>query len=213
MAPATATGTTGGPVIVWDLGNVLIPWDRHGAMLAATGDDDTAVRLAEEVFTLEVNELLDRGSPLEDIRAEVELSSPGHGWVVDAYVEHFRESLGPVIQGSANLLDELIEAGRRCVGLSNWGEITFRGIPEAYPAIQKLEGIVISGEVGVTKPNEEIFRHAEQRFGFAPSEALFIDDSPKNIEGARRCGWDAIHFAGAPQLRSELVSREILPQP
>lgn len=201
------------PVVIWDLGNVLIPWDRHGAMLAATGDDDTARQLAEEVFTLEVNELLDRGSPLEEIRLTVEARSPGHAWVVDSYVEHFRESLGPLMAGSAKLLEELVARGRRCVGMSNWGAITFEGIPESYPVLQKLEGIVISGEVGITKPNEGIFRHTEQRFGFEPAQALFIDDSASNVDGARSCGWDAIRFADAPQLATALASRGLLERP
>lgn len=201
------------PVVVWDLGNVLIPWDRHGAMLAATGDDDTARRLAEEVFTLDVNEMLDRGSPLEEIRRSVEAQSPGHAWVVDSYVEHFRESLGPLIGGSASVLEELLADGHRCVGLSNWGAITFVGIPDSYPVLQKLEGIVISGDVGITKPNEGIFRHTEQRFGFEPSQAIFIDDSATNVEAARSCGWDAIRFADAPRLAAELAARGLLERP
>jgi 2-haloacid dehalogenase len=199
-----------GPVVVWDLGNVLIPWDRHGAMLAATGDPDHASRLAAEVFTLEVNELLDRGSPLAHIRGVVEVASPGHGWVVDAYVEHFRESLGPQIQGSVELLGQLLDRGHRCIGLSNWGAITFEGIPEAYPVLQRLEGIVISGEVGVTKPDEQIFLHAQKRFGFEATQAVFIDDSEANVKGAAACGWDAILFLDAPRLEAELVSRGLL---
>ena len=214
MAPkgggAAASPAAPAPVVVWDLGNVLIPWDRHGAMLAATGDHEHATRLAAEVFTLEVNELLDRGSPLPLIREVVEGASPGHGWVVDAYVEHFRESLGPQMQGSADLLARLVDIGHRCVGLSNWGTITFEGIPEVYPVLQHLEGIVISGEVGVTKPDERIFRHAQNRFGFEPSQAVFIDDSEANVKGASACGWDAIHFVDATDLEAELISRGLL---
>ncbi|MEZ5268035.1 MAG: hypothetical protein R2789_05525 [Microthrixaceae bacterium] len=63
-APGDGTGPTGPPVVVWDLGNVLIPWERTGALLAV-GDPDEAERLAEEVFTLEVNALLDAVPPCE----------------------------------------------------------------------------------------------------------------------------------------------------
>jgi 2-haloacid dehalogenase len=197
------------PVVVWDLGNVLIPWDRHGALLAAVGDDSRARRLAEEVFTLEVNGMLDAGRAPAEIRSAVESSHEGLGWVVDAYIEHFRHSLGPVMAGSAALLEE-VAAAHRCVGLSNWSSITFEGIPDDYPVLGELEGVVISGDVGVVKPEAAIFAHCENRFDFESTQAVFIDDSAANIDGAMRCGWDAIHFRDPEQLRSDLSGRGLI---
>lgn len=210
LRPAGAAPARGDRVVVWDLGNVLIPWDRHGALLAAVGDEATARRLAAEVFTLEVNVHLDRGDTPAEVRAVVERAHPGLGWVVDAYVEHFGHSLGPVIEGSAALLAELGARGTRCVGLSNWAATTFAGVPEAYPALGLLEGIVISGEVGTTKPDPAIYAHCEQRFGFGPAQATFIDDSPGNVEAAIGRGWDGIVFRGPAALRRELRARGLL---
>ena len=84
---------------------------------------------------------------------------PGHGWVVDGYVEHFRHSLGPADEATVALIDELLHVGVRCVGLSNWSAITWAGITDAYPALGRLEGVVISGEEGTCKPDQVIFRH------------------------------------------------------
>lgn len=198
------------PVVVWDLGNVLIPWDRHGALLAAVADDAEARRLAEEVFTLDVNVHLDRGDPLEEVRSVVERNHPELGWVVDAYLEHFEHSLGPQIDGSAEVLAELTDRGGRCVGLSNWSVVTFEGVPEAYPALSMLEGIVISGDVGAVKPDPAIYVHCEERFGFAPDQATFIDDTGRNVEAARRHGWDGIRFREPTRLREALVARGLL---
>ena len=203
-APGDGTGPTGPPVVVWDLGNVLIPWERTGALLAAVGDPDEAERLAEEVFTLEVNALLDAGASMREVLAVVERDHPGTGWAVEAYVEHFGHSLGPVIDGSAEILAELNSAGVRCVGLSNWSAVTFEGIPQAYPALSGLEGIVISGEVGVTKPDREIFLHCQRRFGFEAHQAVFIDDSPANVAAAVQLGWQALLFEDPERLRRDL---------
>lgn len=84
------------------------------------------------------------------------------------------------------------------------------GIPAAYPALQGLEGIVISGEVGVCKPDAAIYRHCEQRFCFEAADALFIDDSTTNVDGALSVGWDAIQFAGTVALRAELARRGLV---
>jgi len=194
-------------VVVWDLGNVLIPWDRLGALAVAEPDRDEARRLAAEVFTMEVNVHLDAGRPLGEIRAIVERENPGHGWVVDSYVEHFRHSLGEQISGSVALVDELLADGVRCVGLSNWSRLTFEDVPEAYPALQRLEGIVISGDVGVCKPDPAIYRHCEARFAFTAADALFIDDSPDNVAGAHAVGWDAVVFTDPDALRADLAER------
>lgn len=197
-------------VVVWDLGNVIIPWERRGALAQFIDDPDELERVATEVFDLETNAHLDRGDSLEQVRAVVEARHPGRSWVVDGYVEHFRHSLGEHSPGSAALIDELLDAQVRCVGLSNWSAICWDGIVEAYPVLTKLEGVVISGQERVCKPDAEIFRRAEQRFGFGPHQALFFDDSRSNVDGARAAGWDAELFSTPELARIALVERSIL---
>ena len=165
------------------------------------------------MFTLEVNALLDSGRPVEAVRAAVEEASPGQGWVVDGYLRHFEHSLGGVIAGSAALVEELDDAGVRCVGLSNWSAVTFEGIPETYPVLERLDGILISGDVGICKPAPEIYRLCEERFGFAPTDALFVDDSPRTVEAAHDAGWDAVTFTRADALRSEMAARGLPVEP
>jgi 2-haloacid dehalogenase len=197
-------------VVVFDLGNVLIPWDRRGALVRFIDDPAEVERVASEVFDLDANMHLDRGAPLADVRQFIERRHPGHGWVVDGYVEHFRHSLGDVIPATESLIRELREAGVRCVGLSNWSALCFRGIPDAYPALGLLEGVVISGDEGVCKPDVEIYRRCERRFGFSASEALFFDDSPVNVDGARRAGWEAVVFTDPGSARDVLTESGLL---
>ena len=65
--------------------------------------------------------------------------------------------------------------------------------------------MTVSGDIGQIKPDREIYdTHAEQ-YGLDPAFSLFIDDSPRNVEGARAAGWQAIHFTGAEQLRLDLA--------
>ena len=207
------TGDAGGTVVVFDLGNVVIPWERTHALARFVDDPAEVRRLADDVFDLEANVHLDRGASLEEVRAIVEARHPGHGWVIDGYVEHFRHSLGEVVTGTEALIDELLDAGVRCVGLSNWSAICFDGVPEAYPVLQRLEGVVISGQEGVCKPDVEIYRRCERRFGFPPDRALFFDDSPANVAGALDAGWDAELFTTPEAARRALVDRGVLPGP
>ncbi|HMU79176.1 MAG TPA: HAD-IA family hydrolase [Microthrixaceae bacterium] len=200
----------GAPVVAWDLGNVIIPWNRRDALARFVDDEDEIERISREVFDLSTNLHLDRGATVDEVRRIVEERHPGHGWVVDGYVEHFRHSLGPADEATVALIDELLHVGVRCVGLSNWSAITWAGITDAYPALGRLEGVMISGEEGHCKPDEVIFRRCESRFGFTADQVLFFDDSTANVEGARAVGWDAEVFTTARAARAALVRRGLL---
>jgi putative hydrolase of the HAD superfamily len=67
-----------------------------------------------------------------------------------------------------------------------------------YIASQKIDDafdhMVISGEVGVMKPEARIYQLALEQAGVSPKEAIFVDDVYENIEGCERVGIKGIHF-------------------
>ena len=67
-----------------------------------------------------------------------------------------------------------------------------------------FDRIVISAEVGVTKPKAEIYLLALQQLEVSPSEAVFVDDFIENVEGARAVGMSAIHFRDPESALDEL---------
>ena len=76
----------------------------------------------------------------------------------------------------------------------------------ALVPVDELFDIVIdSSEVGMRKPNPAIFLHALELLGGVPPEAaVFLDDSPGNVIGARRAGLHAIHVESTDQAIAEL---------
>ena len=81
---------------------------------------------------------------------------------------------------------------------------------ERFDFLAWFEGILISGEVGVNKPDRQIFEHLIERFGIEPATALFIDDSSANVAAAAALGFRAIQFTDPPALRLELVRLGLL---
>jgi epoxide hydrolase-like predicted phosphatase len=69
-----------------------------------------------------------------------------------------------------------------------------------------FDDIVISGEVGLRKPEPEIFRLAAERVGLEPAECVFIDDLDLNVEAARALGMTAILHTSYDETRRELES-------
>jgi 2-haloacid dehalogenase len=63
---------------------------------------------------------------------------------------------------------------------------------------------VVSGEVGLAKPDPRIFALAIERCRLDPARTVFIDDSPRNVEAGRNAGLHALHFRDPDQLRADL---------
>ena len=66
--------------------------------------------------------------------------------------------------------------------------------------------MIVSGLERIVKPDPRIYRVFCERYALAPESCVFIDDSPVNVDSARRFGMKAIHFTGDTKaLRKELI--------
>ena len=202
--------TSGLTTVIFDLGNVLIEWDRKNLFSKLIDDPADLDRFLDEVFTMEDNARLDSGTPLAEVAADCIARHPNEADLISAIIDRWEEMLGPVIQGSVDILSELHERGVRLLALSNWGKDTFAMIEANYPFFELFEGMVISGREGVVKPNREIFDILTERYGVTPGEAVFIDDSAANIASSTMLGFDSLLFENAERLRQQLVYRQLL---
>ncbi len=89
--------------------------------------------------------------------------------------------------------------------ISNTGEIHWNYLCERFSLLELCKGGFASFEVGHMKPAPEIYAAAEARFGFSPTEVVFIDDRQANVEGAIACGWQAIQHQSYGQTRDALI--------
>lgn len=109
-----------------------------------------------------------------------------------------------------DLVRGLRAAGVPTALLSNsWGNTYPR------PLIEELfDAVVISGEVGLRKPDPRIYRLALERVGVAdPERAVFVDDAAPNVEAASALGIQAVLHTGAEQTAAELARLRVLPAP
>jgi len=67
-----------------------------------------------------------------------------------------------------------------------------------------VDVLVVSGEIGISKPDPRIFELAVQRLGVPPGRAVFVDDFLKNVDAARAAGLVAVHFQNTPQVIADL---------
>ena len=112
--------------------------------------------------------------------------------------------IGGAIEGSVEVLREVRDGPHRLYGLTNWSAETFPVALDRFDFLEWFEGIVVSGEIGLIKPDAEIFHHLIEEFDLEPSTTVFIDDSAPNVSTARELGFRVVHFERPEQLRSEL---------
>jgi len=98
----------------------------------------------------------------------------------------------------------------RLLILSNTNPIHFSMLKGRYPIFGHFDDFVLSYEVGALKPDARIYREAIRRAGCRPEECFFTDDIAINVEAARDHGIDAVQFFSAEQLEEELKARGVL---
>lgn len=120
-------------------------------------------------------------------------------WAVD-----FRSWIS-VEPGSIEILADLYSGGTRMALLSNAG-FDYGDAFRHAPFAQNFERIFVSAEMGMIKPDPEIYRHVARELGIEPAEMVFIDNKKVNVDGAESIGVTGHVFAGVAPLRAFLAS-------
>nr|WP_239579037.1 HAD-IA family hydrolase [Microlunatus panaciterrae] len=143
---------------------------------------------------------------------ETELISrfPDRAEAILAYRRHFARTLTGLVPGTAALVAELQRRGVRLIALTNWSAELFPVARRSFSILDRFEGIVVSGEEQLAKPDPAIFTLLCERYGVDPAAAVFIDDSPKNCRAAAAVGLTVINFVDAESTRSALVDLGLL---
>ncbi|MEZ5816526.1 MAG: HAD family phosphatase [Hyphomicrobiaceae bacterium] len=198
--------------VIFDIGNVLIRWDPrnlYGRM--GLNEAETAAIMAETGL-LEVNHrLLDAGAPFSETIAELASRFPHRAEVIHAFHTRWPEMLGGAIEANAALLRRLRTAGTPVHAITNFSRTKFDIARSLFPFLDDFDELVVSGDIGLVKPDPEIFELLIRRRNLAPRTAVFIDDSAPNIETARRLGFATIHFdERTTDLEAELARLGVL---
>jgi HAD superfamily hydrolase (TIGR01549 family) len=197
--------------VVFDFGGVLVRWQPEAVIASFYADEPSRALVRDAVIRHPDWIDLDRGSLSESAAIErfaARMNRPADE--MRALMQHIKDSLTPMPDSIA-LLDELAQRGVPLYGLSNMSAPMFALLKSRHAHWDRFRGIVVSGEIGLVKPDPEIFHHLAQRYDLIPAETVFIDDHLPNIESARRLGFRTIHFANAEQCRRELDTHLPIP--
>ncbi len=195
--------------VVFDFGGVLLDWNPRHMYRTYFNDDEAMEYFLSHVYSAEWNADNDRGVPMAENVRRLQAQFPDYAEPIALFKERWGEMLKGEIPEGIALLNEAERRGYRLYGLTNWEAETIGEAYARFDFFSKFEGIVVSGEEHVIKPEPEIYRRLLDRYDLRAEESLFIDDNLANVEAARALGFAAIQFddpAAAPQRVLEFLS-------
>ena len=197
--------------VLFDLGGVLIDWNPRYLYRQIFADAAAIEEFLGAVCTQAWNEEQDLGRPFAEGVRLLAAQHPHRAAEIRAYDERWHEMLKGPIADSVALLGELRERGAALYALTNWSAEKFPIARARFSFLEWFNGIVVSGEVRLKKPDPRIFDLAIRRFRLDPAATLFVDDGAHNVAAAARLGFHAHHFTEAAGLRRALVGHGLLP--
>jgi 2-haloacid dehalogenase len=191
--------------VAFDLGGVLIDWSASYLYRSLLRDDEAIAAFLEEVGFIEWNTALDAGRDWDEAVEWLAARHPRRRDLIAAFRDRWEETLGGPIEPTVEILEELQAAGVRTFALSNWSRRTYDLAAPRFQFLQGFEGVVISGDVGATKPDPRIYGELLERGHLRTESTAFIDDSPPNVQSAISMGIVGVLYRAPEQLRRDLA--------
>ena len=195
--------------VVFDIGNVLIGWNPRN-LFRKVMEEPRMDELLSTALSMDFVRHTDVAASFADAVEERAAAYPEFADALRLFHRRWRETLGPPLEPNVALLRRLRAATRPVYALSNFAAETFAIAETLHPFLKEFDARVISGHVGVAKPDPRIFEILFERVGRAPKELLFVDDSLDNVRASEALGMPAIHFTPGLDLENELWARGAL---
>lgn len=197
--------------VVFDLGNVLLEFKPLEYLRDNIHDEEIVQSIYKNLFRGEEWINLDSGS-IDEEKAIEAISSriPKLSEKVRHYMYNWPEILKPMKE-TIDALRLIKQKNYNTLILSNFHGKAFRYVVERNEFFKFFNGGVISYEVGLLKPNKEIYEELINKYGISPEETIFIDDMLPNINAAKDLGFNVILFESPEQLLNELSNYDIIP--
>ncbi|MDF2587510.1 MAG: HAD-superfamily hydrolase subfamily variant 3 [Anaerocolumna sp.] len=190
--------------IILDIGQVLANFRWKEYLYECGYDEDTVMKISNATVLSKYWQEEDRGllSQQEVMNLCCALDPS-----VEKEIKSFFENITETVREydySVDFIKQLKNNGYKVYLLSNYGEKNFKFALDHFKFIPLADGKVISYEVKHIKPEPEIYQALIQKYNINPKEAVFLDDSEINLEGARPFGFTTIQVKNFNQVLEDL---------
>ena len=196
--------------IVFDFGGVLLDWNPRYLYEKLFGNKEQMEYFLANVCNDSWNVQQDAGRPLAEATVILQKQFPEYKLMIQRFYDDWEIMLKGEIPENTVLIDQLKNKKYRLFGLTNWSGETFPIALEKYMFLHEFEGIVVSGDEKMIKPDKEIYLLLLNRYKLKAENSIFIDDNINNIKTANEIGFHTIHLNGNLNLENRFRQLGIL---
>jgi 2-haloacid dehalogenase len=195
--------------IIFDFGGVLIDWNPIYLYSNVFETEEEMNYFLENICRYDWDVLQDAGRPVLEATLLLQKKHPEFSKQISYYYGRWEEMLGGTIDENVKLIKPL-KKRYKLYGLTNWSAETLPIAMEKYSFFKDLDGIVVSGDEKIVKPDPKIYEILLSRYNLDAESSLFIDDNADNIETAKKMGFKTVHFKDNVNLEQLLKSEKVL---
>ncbi|MBQ9827077.1 MAG: HAD family phosphatase [Lachnospiraceae bacterium] len=193
--------------IVFDMAEVMLLNDPADYISTLDIDHSKDEMLRNAALDIDFFADIDQGR-MQDMAAGIEEYKkryPDISSELDAYVAGpWREGVFLAMPGMPELVERLKEKGFGVYLLTNFGKTDMDFVRRTHHFEELFDGVLVSAEEGVWKPDPAFYRLLTERFGIDLTESVFADDNPANVRAAEELGMTGIVFKGREAFLQEL---------
>ena len=180
--------------IIFDVGQVLVKFSVKNLFLKILKNEEEVDYFLKNICTWEWHIQQDLVYDTSKVAKPMAKKYPEYKQAIDAFYGRFLEMIEGTYKENVNLALQLKKQGYSIYLLSNFPGDQFEKYRLQNSYIDMFDDRIISGDVGLAKPDKKIYELAVQKFSLIPEESLFIDDKIENTTSAEKLGIKTIHL-------------------
>jgi len=189
---------------LFDLGGVFFDWDPKNFFKDKFDNQSEMNFFLDNICNNDWNLQQDKGRLIIDAENDLITKFPNYEEKIKMYYPNHRKMIKGIFHESIELLYELKKKNYSCYILSNWSSETFEGMTEEYNFLKDFDGMIISGDIKLVKPDKKIFELAIEKFNLTPNDTIFIDDRIENINAAQNLNFKTVHLTDPQRIKIKI---------
>ena len=186
--------------IIFDLGRVLVKFNVRNLFRKIITTEEEIDYFLQNICTWEWHIQQDLVQDTSQASAPLVQQFPKYQEAIEAFYGRFLEMIEGTYEKNVKLAMDLKQKGYSIYVLSNFPGDQYDKYEKHNSFLQIFDDKIISGHVGLAKPDIKIYQLAIDKFHLTPERSLFIDDKIENIEGAKQLGIQTIHLQNPDEL-------------
>jgi len=186
--------------IIFDLGRVLVKFNVRNLFRKIITTEEEIDYFLQNICTWEWHIQQDLVQDTSQASAPLVQQFPKYQEAIEAFYGRFLEMIEGTYEKNVKLAMDLKQKGYPIYVLSNFPGDQYDKYEKHNSFLQIFDDKIISGHVGLAKPDTKIYQFAIDKFHLTPERSLFIDDKIENIEGAKQLGIQTIHLQNPNEL-------------